>query len=51
MSTFAELDRAIDGQSIAGPSKLRRIIDGDSVEEEIDWFEPINGVVGEKRKM
>ena len=51
MSTFAELDRAIDSQSVAGPSKLRRIIDGDSVEEEVEWMERLNGVVGEKRKL
>ena len=51
MSTFVELDRALETESIAGPSKLRHIIEGDGSEEEIDGAEPVNGVVGEKRKL
>lgn len=51
MSTFVELDRALETESIAGPSKLRHIIEGDGSEEDIDGAEPVNGVVGEKRKL
>lgn len=51
MATFVELDRAIETESVAGPSRLRHIIEGDGSEEEVDGMEAVNGIIGEKRKL
>ncbi|KAI5116535.1 hypothetical protein M0805_009046 [Coniferiporia weirii] len=51
MSVFRELDRDLDGGNVAGPSRLRQIIEGSESDDEGYAVEAANGVLGDKRKL
>ncbi|THH03070.1 hypothetical protein EW145_g6557 [Phellinidium pouzarii] len=51
MSTFLALDRDLDSENVAGPSRLLQIIDSGESDEEGHSTEAVNGVLGDKRKL